>query len=128
MIEPTDEMRMVAYRDAREWAAAHGHQQPDDRMIDDVLAVVLDLVERDRDALAHSLDAIHFTMATDSRDWSLDRRDARLYALLVGWECEEQHQHDEDCNGALDELAARFGWDPERIRELRRPIRKASTP
>ena len=47
MIEPTDEMRMVAYRDAREWAAAHGHQQPDDRMIDDVLAAVLAIVERD---------------------------------------------------------------------------------
>lgn len=48
MIEPTDEMRMVAYRDAREWAAAHGHQQPDDRMIDDVLSAVLAIVERDR--------------------------------------------------------------------------------
>jgi hypothetical protein len=47
MIEPTDEMRMVAYRDAREWAAAHGHQQPDDRMIDDVLVAVLAVVERD---------------------------------------------------------------------------------
>lgn len=47
MIEPTDEMRMVAYRDAREWAAVHGHPQPDDRMIDDVLAAVLAIVERD---------------------------------------------------------------------------------
>lgn len=47
MIEPTDEMRMVAYRDAREWAAVHGHQQPDDRMINDVLTAVLALVERD---------------------------------------------------------------------------------
>jgi hypothetical protein len=48
VIEPTDEMRMVAYRDAREWAAVHGHQQPDDRMIDDVVAAVLAIVERDR--------------------------------------------------------------------------------
>lgn len=49
MIEPADEMRMVAYRDAREWAAAHGHQQPDDRMINDVLTAVLAIVERDYD-------------------------------------------------------------------------------
>lgn len=47
MIEPTDEMRMVAYREAREWAAAHGHQQPDDRMLGAVLAAVLAIVERD---------------------------------------------------------------------------------
>lgn len=47
MIEPTAEMRMVAYRDAREWAAARRHQQPDDRMIDEVLTAVLKIVERD---------------------------------------------------------------------------------
>jgi hypothetical protein len=45
-LQPTDEMRMVAYRAAREWAAVHRHAQPDDRMIDDVLAAVLALVER----------------------------------------------------------------------------------
>lgn len=53
MIEPTDEMRMVAYRDAREWAAAHGHQQPDDRMIDDVLTAVLTIVKRDYELLPY---------------------------------------------------------------------------
>jgi hypothetical protein len=36
---------MAAYRAARDWAAEHDHFQPDDRMIDAVLA----LVERDYD-------------------------------------------------------------------------------
>lgn len=49
MIELTDEMRMAAYRAAREWAAQHGHPYPDDRMVDVSLAAVLAIVERDHD-------------------------------------------------------------------------------
>jgi hypothetical protein len=61
VIEPTDEMRMVAYRDAREWAAVHGHQQPDDRMIDDVLTAVLAVVFRPDPHLYLSTGCLHDT-------------------------------------------------------------------
>lgn len=47
MIEVTDEMRRSAYLDVRIWADRHGHQQPDDRMIDVALVAVLAIVERD---------------------------------------------------------------------------------
>lgn len=47
MIEPTDEMRGRAYHAARTFAIEHRHILPDDRMLDDVIAAVLALVERD---------------------------------------------------------------------------------
>jgi hypothetical protein len=36
---------MIAYRAARTWADEHGHQQPDDRMVDAVLAALFDACE-----------------------------------------------------------------------------------
>lgn len=46
MIELTDKTRRPAYRAARQWAAEHGHPQPDDRMVDRVIAVVLTVAAR----------------------------------------------------------------------------------
>ncbi len=49
---------------------------------------------------AQALKAIHRHMATDSRDWGQDRGDAWLYGILVGWDCEEVHDHElEFCEG-----------------------------
>jgi hypothetical protein len=61
-------------------------------------------------------------MTSDSRDWARDRSDVWLYGLLVGWECEEQHEHDEVCGGddGLREVAALHGWDEETVARLRR--------
>lgn len=94
---------------------------------DDVPAV--HQLRRERDALQARLAAIVETlgraagmMATDSRDWGRDRGDAWLYGLLVGWGCEEQHDHDELCGGqaALRVVSAQHGWTPDDIARIRR--------
>ena len=46
MISVTDEMRLATYRAARQWAAEHGHRQPDDRMLDAAATALLAVVER----------------------------------------------------------------------------------
>lgn len=47
MIQVTNEMRGAAYHAARTWAIQHRHSLPDDRLVNDVIATVLALVERD---------------------------------------------------------------------------------
>lgn len=50
-----------------------------------------------------SLEALRTRITLDSRDWAADKLDAWLWALLVGWDCEdttEGHVHNDiDCNG-----------------------------
>ena len=50
-----------------------------------------------------ALEALRTRITLDSRDWAADKLDALLYAVLVGWNCEnteEGHVHDDiDCNG-----------------------------
>lgn len=132
MTEPTDEMGAALLAalppDAR-WG-----WRPDSAK--SWLADVLAIVERDqaaeRQRLADVLEAVNRAMATDSRDWGMARGDAWLYGVLVGWECDDQHEHNEiDCGGALDEMAIRHGWTTahvDRIRALRRAIYEASPP
>jgi len=100
------------------------------------LAAVLAIVERDREEqrrqLADALEAVQRAIATDSRDWGQARGDAWLWGVLVGWDCEESHDHEmsSDCEGAmLDEVATQHGWTAaqrSRIKELRRAIREAA--
>lgn len=40
--QPPEGLRLLAYRAAREWAAEHRHQQPDDRMVDAALTALFD--------------------------------------------------------------------------------------
>ncbi|SDK30796.1 Putative ATPase subunit of terminase (gpP-like) [Lentzea albidocapillata subsp. violacea] len=74
------------------------------------------------DVLAEALERVHGLMCHDARDWGHDRRDAWLYGVFVGWECEEQHEHDWVCGGpnAMHEVAARHGWTPDQVEQLRR--------
>lgn len=59
-------------------------------------------------ALHDALTAVRHMMATSSRDWSLAKGDAWLYAILVGW------NDDPDEPGppvsALAHIAIRHGW------------------
>lgn len=75
----------------------------------------------DLNRLRDALNSVHRTMVHDSRDWALDRRDAWLYAILIGWTCEEGHAHDDDCmgDGPLTETAARHRWDADTVARLR---------
>jgi hypothetical protein len=72
--------------------------------------------------LAEALNYLKAHLVTDPRDWALGRRDAVRYALLVGWDCEERHEHDDICGGteAMDEVAAKHAWPPEFVALIRR--------
>lgn len=81
--------------------------------------------------LAEALQSCHLALTTTSRDTGEGRDVAWLYGLLVGWECEDNHEHDDICGGsaALFEIAERHGWNtPEEVgrhRRLRAAIRLA---
>ena len=80
---------------------------------------------------ADALSALRLALTTDSRDWSLSRGDAWIYGILVGWDCEEDHDHELDfCEGgALWSVAERHGWtgaSVSQLKDLRRAVRSAS--
>ncbi|MFG2970837.1 hypothetical protein ACGFZS_46970 [Streptomyces sp. NPDC048288] len=74
-----------------------------------------------------SLEALRTRITLDSRDWAHDKLDALLYAVLVGWDCEntdEGHVHDDGCAGdqGLWEISSTHG-----IRPWNRRFRPVST-
>lgn len=73
------------------------------------------------DNLRDALNSVHRVIVHDSRDWGLTHRDAWLYAILIGWTCEEDHQHDDTCMGddPLIETAVRHRWDATTVTRLR---------
>ncbi|RSS37458.1 hypothetical protein [Streptomyces sp. WAC08241] len=54
------------------------------------------------------------------RDWAQNADDAAIYALLIGWDCEQQHQHTGDCPAAMDGIAEKHRWHPGVVQALRR--------
>ncbi|MFH9413989.1 hypothetical protein [Streptomyces rochei] len=72
--------------------------------------------------LAAALDGLHTLIATSSRDWGTYRVDAWIWAVLCGWDCEYDHEHDDLCeNGAaMAEMAERHGWDDATVAKARR--------
>jgi ParB-like chromosome segregation protein Spo0J len=59
-------------------------------------------------------------LATSSRDWGTYRVDAWLYAVILGWDCEED-VHDDTCtHGAMEEMQQQHGWDDETVAKARR--------
>jgi hypothetical protein len=72
--------------------------------------------------LAPILEGLARLIATSSRDWGEYRVDAWLWAVLVGWDCEDDHEHDDLCeNGAaMREMAERHGWDDATVSKARR--------
>lgn len=74
----------------------------------------------DLPALAAALDGFGTLLATSSRDWGVYRIDAWLYAVILGWDC-EQTEHDDTCvHGALEEMQQRHGWDAATVAKARR--------
>jgi hypothetical protein len=69
--------------------------------------------------LGAALDGMGRLLATSSRDWGQYAPDAWLWAVLCGWDCEEAHDHDDDCGGAMEEMAARHGWDEATVAKAR---------
>lgn len=80
-------------------------------------------IKRVREAIG----SLQRTVAHDPRDWGQDKRDAWIWGIVCGWECEEQHDHDAVCgrNSALREVAARHQWaneDVDRLKTYRRAL------
>lgn len=69
-----------------------------------------------RPTTENPFDSLESAIAFDVRDWSLDRRDAWIYAIVVGWESDDP---DDDFN-AMESVAAKHGWDEETVARLRR--------
>ena len=61
-------------------------------------------------------------LATSSRDWGQYAPDAWLYAVILGWDCEQEHEHDGLCDqgAAMAEMALRHGWDHGTVAKARR--------
>lgn len=58
--------------------------------------------------LREIFDSLHSTIVTDPKDWSLHKRDAWLYGILVGWD---------DC---LPEIQKRFNWSDKDVSRLQK--------
>lgn len=89
--------------------------------------------QRQESPLGPVLQGLHRLLATSSRDWGSYRVDAWLYAVLVGWDCEEEHQHDELCDdgAAMRGIARLHGWDDRTVakaRAYRAAVRAATAP
>lgn len=72
----------------------------------------------ERDAMAPMFAGLERLLTTSSRDWGQYRVDAWLYAVLVGWECEEGHEPCDDA--AMREVAQLHGWDDATVAKARR--------
>ena len=59
-------------------------------------------------------------IATSPRDWAQSSDDAWMYAVLYGWDCEQQHEHTTDCRNQLVEVAAKHGWHAGRVERIRK--------
>jgi hypothetical protein len=70
--------------------------------------------------LHNALLILRYKMAASSRDWSQDSDDAWLYAVLYGWDCEQQHEHTSNCRILLEQVAATHRWDTERVARIRK--------
>lgn len=74
----------------------------------------------DTETLAAMFEGFGRLLATSSRDWGQYAPDAWLYAVILGWDC-EQTEHDETCtHGAMEEMQQRHGWSDEAVAKARR--------
>lgn len=83
--------------------------------------------------LRDALRSIRSRITSSAMDYGDYEPNAWVYGIAVGWDCEEDHDHDGICGGneAMVELAASFGWDEAavaRLRTLRKAYAAASEP
>ncbi|MFF2864557.1 hypothetical protein ACFVSX_32335 [Streptomyces rubiginosohelvolus] len=70
--------------------------------------------------LAQMFEGLQRLIATSSRDWGEYRVDAWLWAVLLGWDCEED-VHGETCvHGTMEEMQQAHGWDDAAVAKARR--------
>lgn len=61
------------------------------------------------------LEALKTTLAFAVDDWGHSRAMSWVYGIVLGWD--DEHPDD---NGAMEEQAARHGWDAAAVERLRR--------
>jgi hypothetical protein len=76
--------------------------------------------------LRAALGSLGSCLAFHSRDWGEHPRDAWIYGIAIGWDCEDgrddpDHEHDDICGGAggMLEMAGRHGWTDDEVARLR---------
>jgi hypothetical protein len=95
-------------------AVAHSNRQH-------VRAIVpeLEKAEANLTAIAAIFEGFGNLLATSSRDWAPYRVDAWLWAVVLGWDCEET-EHDDTCvHGVLEEIAKDHDWSDEAVAKAR---------
>jgi hypothetical protein len=75
----------------------------------------------DRGDLSDALRSLANCIAGSAADFGKYHRDAWVYGIVLGWDREEDHQHDDICGGdaPMREMAARHGWDDAEVTRLR---------
>ncbi|MFB7592328.1 hypothetical protein [Streptomyces sp. NPDC056169] len=68
----------------------------------------------------NTLLVLRIRLANSSRDWAQNSDDAWMYAVLYGWDCEQQHDHTPTCPKLLNEVATKHGWTPDRVERIRK--------
>lgn len=73
------------------------------------------------DDLRSALDSLGSCIAGSAEDYGQYYRNSWIYGIILGWDCEEDHEHDDICGGenAMRELAARHRWSDEDVARLR---------
>lgn len=76
--------------------------------------------------LREALFSLGNTLSGDARDFAVDHRDAWVYGVVLGWECED-HAPTDHCDTCgtpdrdpLADLAERHGWDANTVARLKR--------
>ena len=79
------------------------------------------MIETGMEDLHAALRSITSCITASARDFSTYGPDAWVYGIAAGWDCEENHEHDDICGGtaAMAELVERHGWDEAAVRRLR---------
>ncbi|MYS16126.1 hypothetical protein [Streptomyces sp. SID4982] len=80
--------------------------------------------------LADVLEWLRSAVVSSGRDYAYNSSDAWIFGVLVGWECEESHEHGPTCKAEtlLSTLAKTHGWREDyvaRLREHRAIVRAA---
>lgn len=69
--------------------------------------------------VAEAYDSLDSILALAPRDWSLNKRDAWLWAVICGWP-DDDEESGCDNGSAMEEVAAKWGWSKETITRLQK--------
>lgn len=61
---------------------------------------------------------LNYVMCTDARDWSINRADAWLYGIIIGWENDDPLEGEKE-DDALDEICEKHGFDKDILKGYR---------